>query len=162
MEIILYNNTSDRRKLNKTITQLRSINVFLKEDTDVMHPVIDVTGVDLSGANYCYIEKFGRYYYINQQAVQLAKNTSLTLEVDVLMSWKTEIKSSKVIAVRSSNNGHNMLSDNIPLLANRNVIYKQFIGADSRFGSDTVNSTTHCYLLTVINGGAKAPEEVTT
>jgi hypothetical protein len=161
MEIILYNNASDRRKLDKSITQLRTINAYIKQDTDVMRPVIDITGVNLQGANYCYIKDFGRYYYINQQAVQIGKNTSLTLEIDVLMSWSAEIKSSKVIAIRSSNNGHNMISDNIPLLANRNVIYKQFGGADSRFGSDTVTADTHCYLLTVINGGAKSAEEVT-
>lgn len=154
MDIILYTNSSDPRKLNKTLTELTTISVRLKDDTNIMHPVIELDSAYLPpSANYCYIEKFKRYYFINQQGIAVGRDLMLTLEIDVLMSWKSQINDSNVVAVRSTNRGHKMLPDNIPIQAKRNIIYKQFSGGNSAFGSDKVTAETRCFLLTVLNGG---------
>ena len=89
MDIILYNTTADSRKLNKTLTAIKTITIRLKDDTDIMHPVIELDAANLSPtANYCYIAAFGRYYYINQQGIKIGRDLTLTLSVDVLMSFK--------------------------------------------------------------------------
>ena len=104
-------------------------------------------------ANYAYIANFGRYYFIEGQRILPGNQIELSLKVDVLMSWKTVINDSNVIAIRSTNRGHKMIPDNIPIQAKRNVIYKQFTGGNSSFGSDKISADTRCYLLTVMNGG---------
>ena len=163
MDIILYNTTDDSRKLNKTLTAIKTISVRLKDDTDIMHPVIELDAANLPPtANYCYIAAFNRYYYINQQGIKIGRDLTLTLAVDVLMSFKTTILNSSVIAAKSTNRCNKNLPDNIPILAKRNVIYKRLSGGISdvgAFGSDQVSKSTPCVLLSVINtSGGISPD----
>lgn len=154
MNIVLYNNLSDNRTLNKTIIELSTVDIKLKNDGELLRPLITLSSAFLPpSANYAYIEKFGRYYFIESQKIIPGNMLEISLKVDVLMSWKSIINNSNVIAVRSTNRGHKMLPDNIPIQAKRNIIYKQFSGGNSAFGSDKVTSETRCFLLTVLNGG---------
>ena len=163
MDIILYNTTDDSRKLNKTLTAIKTISVRLKDDTDIMHPVIELDAANLPPtANYCYIAAFNRYYYINQQGIKIGRDLTLTLAIDVLMSFKEKILNSRVIAAKSTNRCNKNLPDNIPLLAKRNVIYKRLSGGISdigAFGSDKISKSTPCVLLSVINtSGGISPD----
>ena len=155
MDIILYNTKDDNRKLNKTLTEIKTITVRLKDDTDIMHPVIELNGANLPPtANYCYIADFGRYYYINQQDIKIGRDLVLTLSVDVLMSWKSLILNSTVIAERTSNKYNKYIPDKIPMLSRQNNIFKAFTpyqGAYA-FDSGTITAETPCILLTVIKG----------
>lgn len=155
MDIILYNTKDDNRKLNKTLTEIKTIAVRLKDDTDIMHPVIELDGANLPPtANYCYIAAFGRYYYINQQDIKIGRDLVLTLSVDVLMSWKSLILNSTVIAERTSNKYNKYIPDKIPMLSRQNNIFKAFTpyqGAYA-FDSGTITAETPCILLTVIKG----------
>ena len=154
MDIILYNNTDDNRKLNKSPTAIKTIPVRLKDDTDIMHPVIELDAANLPPtANYCYIAAFNRYYYINQQGIKIGRDLTLTLSVDVLMSFKSNILGSKVVSRRASNNFNKMLPDIIPVQANRNVLYRKLTGDAGVFGSQLINADSYCYCLTVLNGG---------
>lgn len=154
MDIILYNNTDDNRKLNKSLTAIKTIPVRLKDDTDIMHPVIELDAANLPPtANYCYIAAFGRYYYINQQGIKIGRDLTLTLSVDVLMSFKDIINNSVVVARRSGNKYNKMLPDIIPVQANRNVLYRKLTGDTGVFGSQLINADSYCYCLTVLNGG---------
>lgn len=153
MDIILYNNTDDNRKLNKTLTAIKTISARLKDDTDIMHPVIELDAANLPPtANYCYIADFKRYYYINQQGIKIGRDLTLTLSVDVLMSFKDVISNSVVVARRSGTNYNKMLPDTIPIQANRNVLYRKFTGGNVGFGSDKVTAASKCYCLSVLNG----------
>lgn len=45
-------------------------NGYLTLDTSAKNPIIDISGYDidaLAGYNYCYIPKFKRYYYVEQE-----------------------------------------------------------------------------------------------
>lgn len=153
MDIILYNNTDDNRKMNKSLTAIKTISVRLKDDADIMHPIIELDGANLPlTANYCYIADFKRYYYINQRGIKIGRVLTLTLSVDVLMSFKDNINDSVVIARRSGTNYNKMLPDVIPIQANRNVLYRKFTGGSVGFGSDTVTAASKCYCLSVLNG----------
>ena len=155
MDIILYNTTDDNRKLNKTLTAIKTIPVRLKDDTDIMRPVIELDAANLPpAANYCYIAAFGRYYYINQQGIKIGRDLVLTLSVDVLMSFKAQILASTVVAARSSKYCNRYLSDKIPISAKQNNIFKAFNpyqGAYA-FNSGLITDETPCILLTVVRG----------
>lgn len=156
MDIILYNTADDNRKLNKTLTAIKTIPVRLKDDTDIMHPVIELDSANLPPtANYCYIAAFGRYYYINQQGIKIGRDLTLTLSVDVLMSFKSQILASTVVAARSSKYCNRYLSDKIPLSAKQNNIFKAFKPYQGlyAFDSGALTTETPCILLTVTKGG---------
>lgn len=154
MQMILYNNKSDNRELNKTLVQLSTVEIKLKDDNEVVNPSIILSGSYLPpSANYAYIAALGRYYYINGQRIIPGNQLELSLKVDVLMSWQSVIKTAQVIASRSTNKLNKHLPDIIPVLSKRNVLYKKFTGADSFFGSDKVSTDTYSYILTVAAGG---------
>ena len=154
MQLILYNNISDKRKLNKTITQLSTVEIKLKDENEIVNPTVILSATYLPpSANYVYIEKLKRYYYINGQRILPGNRLELNLSVDVLMSFKDVINNSVVVARRSGNNYNKMLPDMIPLQANRNVLYRKFMGGNVGFGSDTISASSKCYCLTVLNGG---------
>lgn len=156
MDIQLLQTTDPPNKLNKTVTEVATITVTLKDNTNFITPVIRLSPSYINTAfNYVYISAFNRYYYLNEKGVLIGKLIEYTLRVDVLMSWRTAINNSTVIAARSSNNGNKLLPDNIPVLAKRNVIYKALKGGAhdiGAFGSEFCNAAGAHYLLTVLNG----------
>lgn len=155
MHLTVYVNSSDPRKLNKAITQKQSFTAIkLKDDTDIIRPTIDLFGEQLPpGVNYAFITEFNRYYFIESQEILPGKITRLQLSCDVLMSFKTQILKSYVIAVRSTNKPNKSLVDIIPISSKRNLIYKLLKGSNENFGSDKLQPTSRCYLLTVATGG---------
>lgn len=156
MTIILYQNESDKRKLNKAITQLATAEIKLKDINEVVNPTVILSAAFLPpSANYAYISALRRYYYIAGQRIIPGNQIELSLKVDVLMSFKEVINNSVVVARRSTNNYNKLLPDNIPLQANRNVLYRKFEGGNAGFGSQTVNENSKCYCLSVLNGGTQ-------
>ena len=154
MQMITYTNTSDTRELNKTLTQRQSFTVSLKNDTDIMRPVVELAGMTLPpNANYVYIQALDRYYYIESTTIMPGKITSIQLRCDVLMSFKDVIKNSYVIASRSTSRANKSLVDVLPLSSKRNLIYKLMHNGSFVFGSDKLNTNSRCYLLTVATGG---------
>lgn len=98
MVITLYNNLSERNVIDKTLTNALSIEGTLRESVSVTAPVITIQGsIAIVGYNYCYIEDFYRYYFITN--IQSIRNNlwALTLKVDVLMSFKNDIKNTPAI-----------------------------------------------------------------
>lgn len=157
MQMVLYTNNSDNRTLSKSLTEISTVEITLKNDTDIMNPVIILSGGYLPpAANYAYISTLSRYYYIAGQRIVPGKMLEITLKEDVLMSWRVFLtQNARVIAERSTNVPNKKLPDSVPVLANRNVIYKKFNGASEGFGSQTISADSKCYCLTVLNGNVK-------
>lgn len=143
--------------LNKSLTELSSADISLKDENEIMRPVITLSAAYLPpSANYAYIEKFSRFYFINGQRILTGNRLEITLKEDVLMSWRVFLtQNAQVIAERSSSVPNKKLPDSVPVLANRNVIYKKFNGASEGFGSQTISANSKCYCLTVLNGNVK-------
>lgn len=151
MTITIYQCKDDRRKLNKTLSAARSYNVSLKDDTSAVNPTLILSQPLPPNYNYCYIPLFKRYYFITDSRVLIGKQYEISLACDVLMSFAATIKDSPIILRRSSNLGNKLIPDNIPLLSQRQYIYKNFKGGDlDVFGSDKVDISTHNYLLTTL------------
>ena len=155
MKIVLYNNKSDSRVLNKSIEQIAEIDVILKSVQNIMAPEIMLQTKTLPiEANYCYISDFGRYYFINAQRLDNGNVSKIELTVDVLMSFKDMILRSTVVAERTTNKYNRYLPDIVPTLAKFNNIYKLFTppAVGIPFYSDGINSNTNSMLLTVLKG----------
>lgn len=136
MYITTYVNASDEHVLDKSITKVHdNINVVLKDDTNMINPVIIVSGSLAPSYNYVYLTDFNRYYYV-RDITYSQQRYYIALEVDVLMSFNAAIKSLEVIANRSSSRFNVYQPDNsIPFLQ-RNVIATQKF--PSGFGSESL------------------------
>lgn len=94
MEMILYKTNDSDNVINKTLTAVYSFNLNMKKDVDIVQPIIilnDKGTMEFTKCNYCYLQEFDRYYFI--RAIDNVSNHlwSLSLECDVLESFKLDI-----------------------------------------------------------------------
>ena len=97
MVIHLYNNTSERNAITKTLTNEISVSGSLREESNIHNPVIMINAPSIIGFNYAYIPDFYRYYYVNDITSVRVGLWRLTLICDVLMSFKNAILNSYAI-----------------------------------------------------------------
>jgi hypothetical protein len=97
MELLLYKNNSEYNRLNKVLTDEHNIEIFLKDDIDIMQMSV-VLSVSKVIHNYAFIPAFDRYYFIEDITSLNNTDFKIDLKVDVLMSCQTDIlKSSGLI-----------------------------------------------------------------
>ena len=85
--------------INKTLQSVAVVPVTLKGKLDILNPTISLHITDdlatkMLSCNYCYIDEFKRYFFINDIKV-LGKVVELSLEVDVLETYRSEILTSE-------------------------------------------------------------------
>lgn len=73
----------------------------LMDGSGMLAPTMVLNGDNPTAYNYAYIEEFNRYYFINNWRYSLGLWTA-EMQVDVLASWKPQIRSSHVYVARSS------------------------------------------------------------
>lgn len=116
MTIQLYTNHSDKIVVDKSISQIGSdITGTLRENCSIIDPVIKIeqtVGSNLASCNYAYISEFGRYYYINN-IVCTGKLFELHMHVDVLMSYKSDIRANTAVISRQQNLYNLYLQDGV-------------------------------------------------
>jgi hypothetical protein len=102
MDLKLYYNSSDNRCIKKNITDEFLISGTLRESTSIVNPEITVVSAEPLRYNYCYISSLRRYYYITN--VISIKNGvwKLIMQVDPLMSFKSDILALKVVVSKQS------------------------------------------------------------
>ena len=98
-----YNTESSVNTINKIINFVTDIDVKFKDEVNIYNPTIVLKYDDLIDFNYIYIDKFKRYYFIEDIEVFPNKIYSLSLKCDVLMSFKDEILNSYGNITRQTN-----------------------------------------------------------
>ena len=88
--------------MNKNITIVNTLDFSLKSDNSILQPVLILK--NYSTGNYCYIEKFKRYYYITDIKLLTGGLYQLQLDIDVLMTYKdiimnNPISTSKIVKI---------------------------------------------------------------
>ena len=89
-----YNTNDSTNTINKLIDFVADIDVKFKEEVNIYNPSIILKYNDLINFNYIYIDKFKRYYFIEDVEVFPNKIYKLSLKCDVLMSFKDDILNS--------------------------------------------------------------------
>ena len=123
MQAIFYENKSDERYLNKNIElKYDNIPIQILEPTSIVRPTLKVSsGLIGQSVNYLYIEELERYYYIRNWIMDNGF-IQLDCEVDVLMSFKNNIKKQNTIVARNEKLFNMYLEDNKILVQNRTAI----------------------------------------
>ena len=97
MNIVAYNNKSDTRKIDKNLTQVTEFVGTLRNETDVVTPVILVEGA-LPSFNYCFIAAFNRYYFVTDFRTVRNNVYEIHCKSDVLMSFDLDNVTGVVVA----------------------------------------------------------------
>ena len=97
MDISLYYNASENNKIGKDLKDEQTLEGTLRDATNIINPEIMVKAEGINGFNYAYIPLFNRYYFIEEVTSYRTNLWILKLNVDVLESFKTEIKNLKAI-----------------------------------------------------------------
>ena len=87
------------------------MNVFsgsLKDETSVTAPIVLMEIENPTGYNYAYIPEFGRYYFIRDMTVVRTGLWRISMQVDVLESFRNYILGSNVILSDSESTGKEM------------------------------------------------------
>lgn len=98
MTIRLYKTFDQKEKLNKTLTNEKTVTGTLKTKMSIIKPSILLhnSNINFADYNYCYIVDFDRYYFIDDIMIETANLYELKLSEDVLMSFNADIKNMTV------------------------------------------------------------------
>lgn len=154
MTVTLYKNTSDKRNLNKVITEIKSVSATAKGEINIISPtlILDYFSIDF---NYCYISDFNRYYFVNSITLLTGRMVQINLSVDVLMSYKEEIKNLTVNVLRYENIEPTFLTDSrIPLFSD--TVQKVIEFPENVFNLENPSENSKNFLLTVAGGDFNA------
>lgn len=111
--VVIQTNSSEKNKLDKTLTDIATLTGTLRNDTSIIDPVFQIAG-DVSSfvtANYCTVPTFGRSYFITNIRSIRSGLFEISCHVDVLSSFKTQIRTNKAIMHRSERNWNLYLND---------------------------------------------------
>lgn len=112
MEIYLYNNASDSRVVDKSITLGTTLSGELKDKCDIENPTILIEGITTVNYNYAYIPEFGRFYFFQSPPTVIANNlVEIKLHVDVLKTYASQIRACKAIIRRQERQFNKYLND---------------------------------------------------
>lgn len=111
MNVKFYKNYSDKIVVDKNISQVGSTitDAVIKEDISIMDPVFllrDFTSFNPATCNYCYISELNRYYYITDIVILDYQLYEVHCHVDVLMSFKSGIRSNSAVISRQEQKGN--------------------------------------------------------
>lgn len=115
MTIVLYNSASEINAVNKTISELVSLEGSLRNESTIIDPIILVSDIDayITNTNYAYIPEFGRYYFINEITSIRSGLWSLSMHVDVLFTYKDQILANYAIIERNEHEYDLKLNDGL-------------------------------------------------
>ncbi len=115
MDIKLQVNNSEKNKLDKSIMDIVTLSGTLRDQTSIINPVIVIEG-DLSSfvnCNYMTISAFNRSYFINNITSINNNLFEISAHVDVLSTYKSQIRDNSAIIARQEKKWNLYLNDGV-------------------------------------------------
>ena len=123
MEVILYKNSSENNVIGKSLVQIKSVECNLKNDVSVVNPTLVLSYIDsILDSNYCFIPKFNRYYFIDEIIPITGDRSIIKCKVDVLESFKNDIKSLTAIINKQETIADKFIDDGSWVVENKDFL----------------------------------------
>lgn len=97
MNITLYITNSEHNQLSKILRNPLTLTGTLKDETDIINPVVMIEIENPVSFNYAYIPEFDRYYFISDISVVRNNLWRVSMSVDVLQSFRNEIRNVSIV-----------------------------------------------------------------
>lgn len=153
----LYTISCDRKQIDKSKSWDKVVDITetlrIKQPSSILNPVITIAlstvgAKNYAAVNYAYLPDWGRYYFVDDITLENNGLLTLTLSVDVLMSYKGKILSSKQFIARAESlNSPLYIDSERPIQANKKISVP-----DSVVLGVFPESTGNNYVLTVAGG----------
>ena len=124
-----YRNNSDKRRVEKDLTQIFEKSLDLKGDVDVANPTFIITGdvSDYAAINYMHVGDFGRYYFLDPPRALPGGLVEVTGHVDILSTVAIALKTTTAIVERQETYYNLYLNDGtFQAQCNDKVVTKEF------------------------------------
>ena len=144
--INFYSNNEETIVVNKTLsaTPPLTLTANMKYGLDLLKPILIVSTTlsEVSQYNYVYIPELSRYYYVVGYKGVSNVLVEITLECDLLMSWKDEFILSDCTIERNETRGNVYVSDSLyPIECRTQTVTKKFPNA--------LSNTATMFLITI-------------
>lgn len=154
MYLNLYTCNDDNNVVNKTLaTVADNVPIRPTASVNILKPVIIINyAAAYLAANYAYLSDFDRYYFIASANVETGKQITLNLSVDVLYTYKDDIKAAQATIIRSQSIGKPTYipDQRLPIAPSEQDITSCIFNKSPFFGNPYFSAN---YLLTVQQGG---------
>lgn len=128
-EIKLQTNSSEKNRLDKTLTDVLTLTGTLRNESSILNPTIRIEG-DVSqviNCNYMTIPTFGRSYFITDITSIRNNIFEVSGHVDVLTTYKEGIRTNVGIIHRQENVYNLYLDDGVlKVYNNPQIVTKEF------------------------------------
>lgn len=148
MNISYWTGFSKRKNSTKQPTSGTTATVYLKDDTSILNPTFDCTGVP-DNVNYIYVSDFGRYYFVSDVTHVGKDRILINCTVDVLATYKSQIGGYSGFIEYTSSSSDVTITDprNMPTYL-----------IDTSYNTLSITSnpfnSTGCYIVAVLSGGS--------
>lgn len=115
--LTLYKSLSDRGHMTKNLTSPVDYSGSLRDSSPVTDPVIMIETDNPSAYNYAFIPIFGRYYFIEGMTSVRTGLWELTLHVDPLMTYRSQLLAVSLIVEASTARGADEYLSGTPWVA---------------------------------------------
>ena len=121
--IIFYNMTGEKTLLDKTkvLKNATTISGELKTSSSMITPSIIIEKQAVPTWNYCFISSFNRYYFIREITSVNNRLWQIDMTVDVLMTYKDEIRGINARALYSFSGREDMIDPRLKAYSVRSV-----------------------------------------
>ena len=146
-DIKLYQNTAESNRVDKSsfLTHVTTISGALRESCSLISPVLTIEYPKVPDFNYVYIEAFGRYYFVTGIVSVRYNLWEISLECDVLMTYKDKLLECEAFIDRNENTFN-------PLIVDRRKVIEQGQNIITLAADNEVFEGTGSYIISLSNG----------
>lgn len=151
-DINTYNYSGETSRVDKTdyLTPISTISGVLRDEASLLNFSVLIQSDTVPNFNYCYIDKFKRYYYVTEPVSVRQNLWEMTMQVDALMTYKDSLLKCEGYIDRNEYIQNKMIIDN-----NRAIMQ----GAD--FEEDTITNAVFGEGSFVLSGLGITTRDVT-
>lgn len=133
MEVQFFYNVSDPRCINKTLIEGEIFEGQMRDEVNIMNPVVMFDSDEILKYNYAYIPEFQRYYSVDTVNIYRTGLYEVSLTVDVLMSFRRDILNCVAVVDKQSmpENGDEYIDDGS--LVTDNIMFTEVLEFDEGF-----------------------------
>lgn len=112
-ELNLYQLNGEKNLVDKTnaLSIIGTEVGTLRNSCDIMNPVVEMEYAKVPDFNYVFIPNFNRYYFVKNTEVNENGLWTISLHVDVLMSFKDEIRANTGVIARNEYDFNPLVED---------------------------------------------------
>lgn len=153
-QIMLMKNSSNPNVVDKDVQNVDYGTGVFREPTSILDPVVLVqTSLQsdiISKCNYARIEELGRYYYITNIVATTNSLWEVHMHVDVLMSYKDQIRQQYAVVERQTNRFNMHLDDGwLQVYSNPHIYTRRFHTNSDGTGTATTPFEAEEYVLAI-------------